>query len=168
MREFGKAENCLPIPGIEPRFLGRPARSLVNKSITYSANVFLRIAISRSRNHRLINSDTGQSPELLTYQLPIKNYTTSLPKNRRPPPPPINHVNFVNVRSLRDRHRHFWKVSPVVIATRPRDGRSGFRFLVLTRYFSLFLNAQTGSAAHLASYSVGSGVLPEDTTKASS
>jgi len=55
MRKFGEAENFLPIPGIEPRFLGRPARSLVNKSITYSVNVFLRIAKSRSRNRRLMN-----------------------------------------------------------------------------------------------------------------
>jgi len=97
---FEKAENSLPIPGIAPRFLGSPACSQVNKSITYSVNVFLRIVVSRSRHGRLINSDSIQPPELQTFQLSIKNYTMALPKNRRLPPPLINHLNFVNVRPL--------------------------------------------------------------------
>jgi hypothetical protein len=46
---------------------------------------------------------------------------------------------------------------PAGIATRLLTGQSGVQVRVRARYFSLLQNVQTGSWAHAASYSMGTG-----------
>jgi len=55
---------------------------------------------------------------------------------------------------------HYWSRGSVVgLATRLQAGRPGIRIPVGLRDFSLLQNVQAGPGAHLASYSVGTGVI---------
>jgi hypothetical protein len=56
--------------------------------------------------------------------------------------------------------QHYWSRGSVVgLDTRLQAGRPGIRIPVGSRYFSLLQNVQAVPGAHLASYSVGTGVI---------
>jgi hypothetical protein len=52
--------------------------------------------------------------------------------------------------------------SSVIIATRLADRGTGVRFSARVRYISFHHSVQTGSVAHTAFYSMGTGALPQD------
>jgi hypothetical protein len=55
---------------------------------------------------------------------------------------------------------HYWSRGSVVgLDTRLHAGRPGIRIPVGSRDFCLLQNVQAGPGAHLASYSVGTGVI---------
>ena len=78
---------------------------------------------------------------------------TTVVQNRVPHPPSYN-------RKLTTSNNNF-RVSLVGMATRLRVVRPGFRIPVEAKDFSVIQNVQTGSGAHPAFYTMGTGVISQ-------